>query len=59
MDRHPDVWTAETVKAGLTRFYHEIAGVGLAFPVSTRPVAAEHLGDAVITLRPIEGIEFV
>jgi hypothetical protein len=30
MDR--DLWTAETVKAGLSRFYHEIAGVGLVFP---------------------------
>ena len=27
MDR--DLWTAETVKAGLARFYRAIAGVGL------------------------------
>ena len=30
MDRDP--WTAETVKAGLARFFHEIAGVGLTPP---------------------------
>jgi hypothetical protein len=32
MTPHPTPWTMETVTAGLARFYHEIAGVGLVFP---------------------------
>jgi hypothetical protein len=32
MDEQPDTWTMETVTAGLARFYHEIAGVGLTPP---------------------------
>ena len=31
-------WTMETVTAGLARFYHEIAGVGLVFPSAVRPL---------------------
>jgi hypothetical protein len=57
MDR--DLWTAETVKAGLSRFYRDLAGVGLVFPRADRPIAIEHLEDAIITLRQIEGLEFV
>jgi hypothetical protein len=49
----------ETVKAGLIRFYHEIAGVGLVFPLAARPIAVEYAGYPVITLRPIDGLEFV
>ena len=59
MDRHPDTWTAEGVKGGLIRFYHEIAGVGLVFPRADRPIAVEFPGYPVVRLRPIEGIEFV
>ena len=32
MTPHPTPWTMGTVTAGLARFYHEIAGVGLVFP---------------------------
>ena len=49
MTPHPTPWTAEIVTAGLGRFYHEIAGVGL-------PIAVEYPGYPVITLRPIEGL---
>jgi preprotein translocase subunit Sec61beta len=49
----------ETVKAGLIRFYREIAGVGLVFPRADRPIAVEWVGYQVIRLHPIEGIEFV
>src|SRR5258708_7840278 len=55
MDQHQDRWTAEGVKGGLIRFYHEIAGVGLVFPRADRPIAVEWAGHAVITLHPIEG----
>jgi hypothetical protein len=34
MDRHPDTWTADAVITGLCGFYHEIAGVSLAFPLA-------------------------
>jgi hypothetical protein len=58
MDRHPYVWTTETVKAGLARFYREIAGVGLVFPRADRPIAIDWAaGHAVITLHRIEGLE--
>jgi hypothetical protein len=39
MDQRPDIWTAEGVKGGLIRFYHEIAGVGLVFPLASAPIA--------------------
>ena len=51
--------TTEIVTAGLTRFYHEIAGVGLVFPLAARPIAVEYAGYPVITLHPIERLEFV
>jgi hypothetical protein len=38
MTPHPTPWTMETVTAGLARFYHEIAGVGLVFPSAVRPL---------------------
>jgi hypothetical protein len=59
IEHHPDTWTAEGVKGGLARFYHEIAGVGLMFPRADRPIAVKYLGHPVITLQPIEGLEFV
>jgi hypothetical protein len=59
MDKQPDTWTAEGVKGGLIRFYHEIAGVGLVFPRADRPIAVEGVGMGLIVLRPIEGLEFV
>jgi hypothetical protein len=37
MDRHPDVWTAETVKAGLARFYHGVTGLHRALGGITPP----------------------
>jgi hypothetical protein len=37
----------------------QIAGVGLMFPRADRPVAVEYPEDAVITLHPIVGLEFV
>jgi hypothetical protein len=57
MDRDP--WTAETVKAGLARFYRGIAGVGLVFPRADRPIAVEFPGYPVVRLRQIDGLEFV
>ena len=59
MTPHPTPWTMETVTAGLCGFYREIAGVGLMFPFAARPIAVEYPGYPVITLRPIEGLEFV
>jgi hypothetical protein len=59
MDQRLDIWTAEGVKGGLIRFYHEIAGVGLVFPRADLPIAVEGVGMGLIVLRPIEGIEFV
>jgi hypothetical protein len=59
MDQRLDIWTAEGVKGGLIRFYHEIAGVGLVFPRADRSIAVEFPGYPVVRLRPIEGIEFV
>jgi hypothetical protein len=47
------------VKGGLIRFYREIAGMGLVFPRADRPIAVEFPGYPVVTLRPIEGLEFV
>jgi hypothetical protein len=57
MDRDP--WTVETVKAGLSRFYRELAGVGLVFPRADRPTAVEYGGYPVMRLRWIEGLEYV
>jgi hypothetical protein len=59
MDQRLDTWTAEGVKGGLIRFYHEIAGVGLVFPSAVRSIAVEGVGMGLIILRPIEGLEFV
>jgi hypothetical protein len=56
MVQHPKTWTGEGVIRG---FYHEIAGVGLVFPRADRSIAVEWAGHAVITLHPIEGLEFV
>jgi hypothetical protein len=50
--QHPDTWTAEGVKGGLIRFYHEIAGVGLLFPRADHPIAIEFPGYPVVRLRP-------
>jgi hypothetical protein len=49
----------ETVIAGLARFYHEIAGVGLVFPRGDRSIAVRYSLYPVVTLRPIEGLKFV
>jgi hypothetical protein len=59
VDEQPETWTGEGVREGLTRFYREIAGVGLVFPRADRSIAVEYPEDAVITLHPIEGLEFV
>jgi hypothetical protein len=59
MTPHPTPWTAEIVTAGLGRFYHEIARVGLVFPLAARPIAVDYPGYPVIALHPIEGLEFV
>jgi hypothetical protein len=37
----------------------EIAGVGLVFPRGDRPIAVRYCGYPVITLRQVEGLEFV
>jgi hypothetical protein len=59
MDQHRDTWTGEGVKGGLIGFYREIAGVGLVFPRADLPIAVDYPGYPVITLHPIEGLEFV
>jgi hypothetical protein len=59
MDQHLDTWTAEGVKGGLIRFYRGITGVGLVFPRADLPIAVKWAGNAVSTLRPIKGLEYV
>jgi hypothetical protein len=61
MAQHLDTWTAEGVEGGLIRFYQEIAGVGLVFPLAAKPkpIAVDYPDYPVITLHPVEGLEFV
>jgi hypothetical protein len=52
-----DYMIISCVAGRLSRFYHEIAGVGLVFPRADRPIAVEYVGYPVITPppRPLDG----